>query len=466
MIQIKRIINKEVTFTGVGLHTGKNSSVYIKQGGEGKGIRFIREDLEGQPVIPADVSKVFNTQRGTTLRSGEATIATIEHLMAALHYLAIEDADIWVNGPEIPILDGSARPFIDGLQASSLTEAESQKEIFYVQEPFAFSDPDTGAEYAVFPSDHLEIHTILHFPGHELGDMVAIMSDKAQFAQDFSDSRTFVFLSEIEKLFDAGLIKGGDIDNALIILDKKMSDSEIDRIKSKIGKTEVSIVQSVLSSTPMKYANEPARHKLLDLVGDIYLLGRPVCAKIIATRPGHTSNVKLTQLLKTKYLEYRKNLGRPHYDVNAEPVMDVEKIKQLLPHRFPFLLVDKIIELTDQHVVGIKNISFNESFFQGHFPDNPIFPGVLQMEALAQVGGILALSISAAEGEKWDTYFLKMDGVKFKSKVVPGDTLILKMELKEPIRRGIVIMSGSVYVGNKLVSEGELTAQIVKRDND
>lgn len=466
MIQIKRNINNEVTFTGVGLHTGKTTTVTIRTGEEGKGIRFIREDMDGHPVIPADVTKVFHTQRGTTLKSGEATIATIEHLMAALHYLSVEDADIMVNGPEIPILDGSAHPFIEGLLKSPLTEAESQKEVFVVQEPFAFSDPDTGAEYAVFPSDHLEIHTILHFPGHELGDMVAIMPDKENFGSEFSDSRTFVFLSEIEKLFDAGLIRGGDIDNALIILDKQMSDSEIDRIKTKIGKTDVKVVQSVLSSTPMKYSNEPARHKLLDLLGDMYLLGRSVHAKIIATRPGHTSNVKLTQLLKAKYLDYRKNVGRPVYDPNAEPVMDVEKIKQLLPHRFPFLLVDKITELSDSHVVGVKNISYNESFFQGHFPDNPIFPGVLQMEALAQVGGILALSISAGEGEKWDTYFLKMDGVKFKSKVVPGDTLILKMELKEPIRRGIVIMTGSVYVGNKLVSEGELTAQIVKREND
>lgn len=466
MVNQKRIINKDVSLSGIGLHTGKHASVTIKPGEESKGIRFIREDLEGHPVIPAEISKVFNTQRGTTLKAGEATISTIEHLMAALHYLSIEEADIYVNGPEIPILDGSALPFIELLKTGDLSEAVSSKDVFYIQEPFTFNDPDTGAEYAVFPSENLEINTILHFPGHELGDMVAIMSDKENFGSDFADSRTFVFLSEIEKLFDLGLIKGGDIDNALVILDKVTSETEIERIKEKMGRPDVQISQSVLSSTPMRYSNEPARHKLLDLIGDMYLLGRTVRAKIVATKPGHTSNVKLTQLLKTKYLDYRKTIGRPLYDPNKDPVMDLEQIQNLLPHRFPFLLVDKVVELSETHVVGIKNVTFNENFFQGHFPNNPIFPGVLQMEALAQVGGILALNISAKEGEKWDTYFLKMDGVKFKSKVIPGDTLILKMELKEPIRRGIVIMLGSVYVGNKLVSEGELTAQIVKRQND
>ncbi len=466
MMQTKRIITKEISISGIGLHTGKSCTLTVKPVEAGKGIKFFRQDLDGCPSIPADVSKVIDTQRGTTLKSGEATISTVEHIMAAFHALKIEDADVYIDGPEIPILDGSARPFLEFLLSGGLEEEETNKDIFVVQEPFTFSDEETGAEYSVYPSDKLEINTILHFPNNEMGDMVAIMKDISEFSSNFSDSRTFVFLSEIEKLFDAGLIKGGDIDNALVILDTKKSPDEIERIKLKLGKPNVHVSESVISTTPMKYSNEPARHKLLDILGDLYLLGRTLKAKIIATKPGHTSNVKLTQLLKTKYLDYRKNLGRPTYDPNQEPLMDVEQVKKILPHRYPFLLVDKITELTDNYVVGVKNITVNEGFFQGHFPDNPIFPGVLQMEALAQVGGILALSILAQEGEKWDTYFLKMDEVKFKSKVVPGDTLILKMELKEPIRRGIATMLGAAYVGNKLVSEGVLTAQLIKRQDD
>ncbi len=466
MVQTKCILTKEISTFGVGLHTGSSCSLTLKPAESGSGIKIFRTDLEGCPAIQADVSKVINTQRGTTLQSGSATISTIEHLMAALHFLKIEDIDIYVDGPEIPILDGSSRPFIDLLKNSGLEEVESTKDILVIQEPFTFIDEETGAEYTVFPSDNLELNTILNFPNDEMGDMIAIMKNVEDFYNDFSDCRTFVFLSEIEKLFDAGLIKGGDIDNALVILDCQKSPEEIERIKIKLGKPDVQVSNSVLSTTPMKHLNEPARHKLLDLLGDLYLLGRSLRAKIIATKPGHTSNVKLTQILKSKYIDYRKNMGRPTYDPNLTPKMDVEQIKNILPHRYPFLLVDKVTELSETHVVGIKNITVNEGFFQGHFPDNPIFPGVLQMEALAQVGGILALNILAKEGEKWDTYFLKMDEVKFKSKVIPGDTLILKMELKEPIRRGIATMIGSAYVGNKLVSEGILTAQLIKRQND
>ena len=465
-MKFKNILKKSVSISGVGLHTGRQVDMQISPADGGSGIRFFRSDLDINTFITADVSNVFTTNRGTTLKSGEATISTIEHLLSALHALNIEDALVTVNGPEIPIMDGSAKSFMDLILAAGLDQTESTREVFVVKEAFNFTDPDNGAEYAVYPADDFELNVILHFSESTLGDMVATMKTKEPFYQEISDSRTFVFLSEIEPLFDSGLIRGGDIDNAVVIIDKPMSAEETDHLRKKLGKPDATIENGVISSTPLRHKNEPARHKLLDLLGDLALLGKDIQAKIVATRPGHKSNVELAKILKTKYQEYRRSVGRPLYDPNAVPVMNTEDIKTFLPHRYPFLLVDKVIEITPTYIVGIKNVSFNEGFFQGHFPGNPVFPGVLQMEALAQTGGILALkSVSDGEGQ-WDTYFLKMDNVKFKAKVLPGDTLILKMELMSPIRRGIIQMMGTAYVGNKLVSEGELTAQIVKRQND
>lgn len=465
-MKFKSILKQDVNFSGVGLHTGQLVNITISKGDDGAGIRFIRTDLMPQAIIPADVSHVFTTSRGTTLKVGEATISTIEHLLAALNALELEDVNIFADGPEIPILDGSAAIFVQQLVDSGLDRAESTRDEYVVTEAFTYVDNNTGSEYAIYPAEELELNTILHFSEDTMGDMVAVMKHKSQFAKEFSDSRTFVFLSEVEPLFDAGLIKGGDIDNAVVIVDKKLNDEGINNLRIKLGKPNASIDDGVISSTPLRHRNEPARHKLLDLLGDITLLGRDVKAKIVATRPGHTSNVALAKILKAKYLEHKKNAGRPMYDPSAEPVMTTEQIKNFLPHRYPFLMVDKVVEISDTHIVGIKNVTFNENFFMGHFPGNPIFPGVLQMEALAQTGGILALTTVSDGHEKWDTYFLKMDNVKFKAKVVPGDTLVLKMELMSPIRRGIIQMMGTAYVGNKLVSEGELTAQIVKRQND
>ncbi|MFZ1749509.1 MAG: bifunctional UDP-3-O-[3-hydroxymyristoyl] N-acetylglucosamine deacetylase/3-hydroxyacyl-ACP dehydratase [Saprospiraceae bacterium] len=465
-MKYKNILNKDVIISGVGLHTGKEVLVTISPEEEGFGIKFRRSDVDGSPIIAADVANVHTTQRGTTLKSGDASISTVEHLLAAMNALCIEDALISVDGPEIPILDGSSALFVKALEDAGLQKSESKREVFIVQEPFTYFDPETKSHYAVFPSDDFEVNTILNFPDETLGDMVAVLKGKENFAQEIAYSRTFVMLSEVEKLFDAGLIKGGDIDNAVVIMDKQMSDQETDHLKNKLNKPNAEIVEGVISTTPLRHRNEPARHKLLDIIGDLSLIGKDVQAKIIATRPGHTSNIALAKILKTKYLEYRRNMGRPIYHPDMEPVMTSEDIKKYLPHRYPFLLVDKVIEISSTHIVGIKNITFNEGFFQGHFPGNPIFPGVLQMEALAQTGGILALTtVSDGEGQ-WDTYFLKMDNVKFKAKVKPGDTLVLKMELISPIRRGIIQMMGTAYVGNKLVSEGELTAQIIKRADD
>ena len=455
-----------MNFSGIGLHTGVISEMFIKPAESGSGIKFVRTDMDPPVVINADVSNVYTTLRGTTLKSGEGTISTIEHLLAALNALSIEDALIEINGPEIPILDGSAAQYVHALnEYNVLEDAESTKEIFIVREAFNFYDPETGSDYAIYPSDETELNVILEFSDESLGDMVARLKGKDNFVNQIADSRTFAFLSEIEYLFDAGLIRGGDIDNALVIMDKKLNEQELDHLRQKLNKPDAIVQDGVISITPMRHRNEPARHKLLDLIGDLALVGRDIQAKIIATKPGHTSNVKLAKILKNKYLEQRKNAGKPIYDPNKEPLMDLEAIKKVLPHRYPFLLVDKVLELTPTHIVGVKNVTINEEFFQGHFPGNPVFPGVLQMEALAQTGGILALSLMEDKGE-WDTYFLKMENVKFKAKVGPGDTLILKMELMAPIRRGIVQMMGTAFVGNKLVSEGELTAQIVKRQND
>lgn len=465
-MKLKSIIRQPIKISGVGLHSGVMVNMTITQGEDGSGIKFIRSDLSPQAVIAADVANVSTTSRGTTLKVGEATISTIEHLMAALNALQIEDVTVLVDGPEIPILDGSSGIFVEKMLEVGLDQVETSKDEYVVTEAFNFTDPDTGSEYAVYPSDHLELNTILHFSEETMGDMIAILKDKNDFVKDIAAARTFVFLSEVEPLFDAGLIKGGDIDNAVVIVDKKLSEEEVAHLRVKLGKPNASIEDGVISSTPLRFRNEPARHKLLDLLGDLALVGRDIKAKIVATRPGHTSNVALAKILKAKYQEHKKNAGRPMYDPMAEPVMNSEQIKNYLPHRYPFLMVDKVIEISPTHIVGVKNVTFNENFFLGHFPGNPIFPGVLQMEALAQTGGILALTTLSDGEEKWDTYFLKMDNVKFKAKVVPGDTLILKMELMSPIRRGIIQMMGTAYVGNKLVSEGELTAQIVKRQND
>lgn len=465
-MRYKNILTQDVKFSGIGLHTGKIVNVLLRAGEVGAGIKFERTDLNNA-TFSADVSLVTTTQRGTTLESNGASVSTIEHLMAALNALHIEDVVVSLDGPEIPIMDGSSAGFVNHLLESKLEKHESTKEVYVITEPFTFFDDNTGSEYAVYPSETFELNTILKFSEETLGEMVASMKTKDEFIDKIAKCRTFVFLTEIEKLFDHGLIKGGDLDNAVVIVDKIMDLEEVKRLQIKLDKPNVTVGDNgVLTHTKMHFHNEPARHKLLDLLGDLTLMGRDIQGKIVATKPGHTSNVALAKILKAKYLEQKRNAGRPVYDPNATPVMSLEDIKGYLPHRYPFLLVDKVIEISSTHIVAVKNVTSNESFFQGHFPGNPIFPGVFQMEALAQTGGILALTTVVEDKGQWDTYFLKMDNVKFKAKVLPGDTLILKMELMSPIRRGIIQMMGTAYVGNKLVSEGELTAQIVKRQND
>lgn len=456
-------IEKAVSLSGVGLHTGKMVTLTFKPAVVNHGFRFQRVDLTDQPVIPADVKLVVSTNRGTTIRSGDAQISTIEHVLSALTGLHIDNVLMEIDGPEVPIMDGTAMPFVQALHAAGRLELDAEREFFVVTEPIAYKDEVTGTELLALPADEFEATVMIDFNSTVLGLQFAALHRLADYVTEIAPCRTFVFVHELEKLLEMGLIKGGDLDNAIVITDRRMDQEELDLLAKKMGKPSIKVdAEGVLNTVKLRFQNEPARHKLLDVIGDLSLIGKPIRGKIVATKPGHTANVEFAKILKRHHLEKRRLIGIPRYDPDKEPIYDTMQITKLLPHRFPFLLVDKVIELSANHVVGIKNVTFNEPFFQGHFPDNPVFPGVLQMEALAQTGGILALN-SVTDNEVWDTYFLKIDNAKFKAKVLPGDTLILKMELIEPIRRGIVHMQGTAYVGSKIVSEGELTAQIVRR---
>jgi UDP-3-O-[3-hydroxymyristoyl] N-acetylglucosamine deacetylase/3-hydroxyacyl-[acyl-carrier-protein] dehydratase len=459
-------IRKSVNISGVGLHTGKSVQLTFKPAPPNHGFRFQRIDLPDQPVIPADVKMVISTNRGTTLRSGDAQVSTVEHVLSALTGLSIDNVLLEIDGPEMPIMDGTSMPFVEVLKEAGTEEQDADREYFVVTEPISYKDEVTGTELLALPSDEFEATVMIDFDSKVLGPQFASLHSMHEYEEAIAPCRTFVFVHELEKLLDMGLIKGGDLDNAIVIADRKMDAEELEVLAKKMGKPGIKVdSEGVLNTVKLRFQNEPARHKLLDVIGDLALVGKPIRGKIVATKPGHTSNVEFAKILKKQLTEKRRLNGVPKFDPDKEPVYDVKQVMNLLPHRFPFLLVDKIIEISNTHVVGIKQITLNEFYFQGHFPDNPIFPGVLQIEALAQTGGILALH-NMPDAGNWDTYFLKIENTRFKAKVVPGDTLILKMELLEPSRRGIVHMQGTAYVGSKIVSEGELTAQIVRRNKN
>ncbi len=462
----QRTIKQAVNLKGIGLHTGKEVNLTLRPAEVNTGIRFQRVDIKENPVIKADVSNVVSTLRGTTIQQNGFHVSTIEHALSAFYGMGIDNVLIELDGPEVPIMDGSARPFIEILEEAGYVDQGKERDYVEITEPMRYYDENTGAELIALPADNFQVTTLIDFDSKVLGQQYASLDKISDFQKEIAPCRTFVFLHELEYLVEHDLIKGGDLSNAIVIVDRLMNQQELDVLAEKLGKPSVTIdKEGILNTTELYFNNEPARHKLLDVIGDLALVGKPIKGKIMATKPGHTANVEFAKLLKKLYTEQRRLKGVPKYDPNAEPIYSAMEIANYLPHRYPFFLVDKIIELGDDYVVGVKNITFNEYFFQGHFPGNPIFPGVLQLEALAQAGGILALSQVGDPGN-WDTYFVKIDGVKFKQKVVPGDTLILKMELTAPIRRGLVQMHGSAFVGNKLVSEGELTAQIVRRKEE
>ncbi|MDG1313485.1 MAG: bifunctional UDP-3-O-[3-hydroxymyristoyl] N-acetylglucosamine deacetylase/3-hydroxyacyl-ACP dehydratase, partial [Schleiferiaceae bacterium] len=441
-------------------HTGEVVKVKLIPSAENTGIVFVREDLDNAE-IPALVKYVNRTDRQTILQNGEASVGTVEHLMASLYALGIDNLRVELNGSEVPILDGSAAPLVDLILEAGIEEQSVEKNFYVLEETFTFKDED-GSEIMALPSEEFEVSALIDYGSSVLGPQHAHLDKMVNFRDEIASARTFSFLRELEPLLDAGLIKGGDLNNAIVYVDQDIAPSTLDKLKTAFGRDDVQVTQrGTLNNINLRFSNEAARHKLLDVVGDLALLGRPLKARIIATKPGHGVNAEFTKALSAKIRKEESRPRPPKYDPNAVPVKNVEEIMGLIPHRSPFLLVDKIIELTEDRVVGVKAVTMNEPFFVGHFPGSPVMPGVLQVEAMAQCGGILALS-SVPDPENYLTFFMKLDNVKFKAKVVPGDTLIFDLSLITPIRRGIVHMRGRAFVGNTLVSEAELMAQITK----
>lgn len=459
-MQKQNTLAASFSLQGKGLHSGLNIEVSFNPAPENHGYKIKRVDLPEQPVIDAVAENVINTQRGTVIGRKDIQISTIEHAMAALYAMGVDNCLIEVNAPEFPILDGSARHYVEEIQKVGLQEQNAARDYYIVKHKVEVKDEETGASIMLLPDDHFCVNTLISFNSPVLNNQFATMNDVKDFPTEIAASRTFVFVRELEMLLQNNLIKGGDLDNAIVIYDQKVSQEALDKLADMMNVPHQNIQElGYINHEPLVFDNEPARHKLLDVIGDIALIGKPIKGRVIATRPGHSINNKLARIIR-KQIKLN-DVQAPIYDPNAEPVMDINRIRELLPHRYPFLLVDKIIELGKNYIVGVKNITTNEPFFQGHFPQEPVMPGVLQVEAMAQTGGLLVLN-SVDEPERYSTYFMKIDGVKFRQKVVPGDTLILRLELLAPIRRGISTMKGYVFVGDKLVSEAEFMAQIIK----
>jgi len=460
----QRTIGKKVSLTGVGLHTGKEVTITFKPAPENHGYSFVRIDLEGSPIIEADVIYVVNTQRGTNLEKQGVSINTSEHVLASLVGMQVDNCIIELNASEPPIMDGSSKSFVEILEKAGIVEQDALREEYVVKENISYLDEESGSEIIVLPADEFQVTAMVDFGTNVLGTQNASINHISEFKDEISNARTFTFLHEIEMLLDEGLIKGGDLNNAIVYVDKELSSETMEKLRIAFGKDDISVKPNgILDNLTLHQPNEAARHKLLDVIGDLALVGTHIRGKVIANKPGHMVNTQFAKKL-SRIIKAEKRNKMPVFDINKKPVKDINAIMEMLPHRSPFLMIDKILELSENHVIGLKNVSMNEPFFEGHFPGAPVMPGVLIVEAMAQTGGILALS-TVPDPENYLTFFLRINNVKFKKQVIPGDTIIFDLKLDVPIRRGIVLMSGKAYVNNVIVTEAELMAKIVKTKN-
>ncbi len=463
MAEKQKTIQSAVSLSGIGLHTGVNVTVTFKPAEENFGRCFQRIDLPNKPFIHALAENVVDTSRSTVLEENGIRVGTVEHILSACYGLGIDNLLIEIDAQESPILDGSARYFAEALLKTGILEQKADKEFFIIKNNIQYSDEDKGISLMTFPDDNFSMNVMIDYRSSVLGNQYAVMLSLDEYIEQIAPSKTFVFLRELELLLKNNLVKGGSLDNALVIIDRQVSQEEVDHLADLFNKPRVQAkTQGILNDYDLIFPNEPARHKLLDLLGDLALVGMPIKGKILAMRPGHAANVEFAKRIRQAMMERKSQSPVKDIDLTAPPFLDINQIRKILPHRFPFLLVDKIISRTETEIIGMKNVTYNEAFFVGHFPDEPVMPGVLTIEAMAQVGGIFVLC-TVPDPEAYNTYFIKIDKVKFKRKVIPGDTLIFKLELLSPIRRGMVHMSGMAFVGEQLAVEGEFMAQISKK---
>lgn len=463
--KLQTTLNGPVSFSGVGLHTGNKVNMTFLPAEEDHGYVFQRTDIEGQPKVRADVDNVVDTSRGTTIEENGARVYTVEHVLAALAGLEIDNVLIQLDAPEPPIADGSSYPFIEELLKVGIKEQNKEREYFEIPKNITYREEERGVEMIAMPLNDYRLSVMVDYNSPVLGSQHASITKMSEFKDEISSCRTFCFLHELEMLLANNLIKGGDLNNAIVIVDRVVEDSELEHLAKLFNKPKVEVKkEGILNNVQLRFQNEPARHKLLDMVGDLALVGKPLKAQIMAARPGHAANVEFARKIKKVMIETKKQLKKkqdiPYYDPNQKPIYSYTEIGRIMPHKFPFLLVDKIVTLTDKMVVAVKNITGDQYFFQGHFPGEPLMPGVLQLECMAQAGGVLVLH-DKEEPEKWSTYFVKIENAKFKDKVVPGDTLVIKMELTAPVRRGLCLMHGEAFVGDRMVCEADMMAQVI-----
>ncbi len=458
----QKTLKDSIEFNGVGLHTGNKVSLVINPAKENHGIKFQRIDLPEEPIIPADIDLVKDTQRSTTLELNEVRIITVEHLMSALYALGVNNVLVKMNNSEVPILDGSAKLFVKEIQKVGLKEQNASLKIIQLPKPIHYTDVESGSEILFVPANNFILSVVLDYQNPVLGTQYAEIRNLENYPEEIAPCKTFVLLTELEKLAQANLIKGGDLQNAIVLVDRdKVKYADIKKLAHLLGKddTDIQVNGSVLNNCDLQFYNEPARHKLLDVIGDLALIGMPIKGHIITKKPGHKLNTSFAQILKKAMKEQEKSPRK--FDLTKDPLYDIVAIEKMLPHRYPFLLIDKIMEITENGIIGVKNVTMNENYFMGHFPNNPVMPGVLQIEAMAQTGGIFSLS-KVEEPHLYSTYFMKIDNVKFKRKVIPGDTVVFDLNLISPIRRGLVHMRGKGYVNGVVCIEAEMLAQVVK----